>query len=105
MIKRQKVLSAPSNNPKTGIASALLRRKYPKAAQAISDYGNLYQRQLKEALALEKEGKAIIIAPDDISGLKTLSSDLTALKSLYKKGYDDASAIIPFLDKSKKINP
>ncbi len=92
-----KPVTAEPSSRRNSLAGALLRRKYPEAAQAVTQCGSIYQRDLKEVQALEKAGKALIIAPDDISNLKTLSSDLTALKALYHKGYQDAAAIASFL--------
>ena len=92
-----KPIAAKPDNRRNGFAGALLRQKYPRAAQAIVRCNSLYQHDLKAVQALEKEGKALIIAPDDISSLKTLSSDVSVLKELYQKGYNDASVIAAFL--------
>lgn len=92
-----KPITTALNNRRNGMAGALLRRRYPNAAQSIAGCNSLYQRQLKEVQQLSKEGKALIIAPDDISKLKTLSKDRTALKMLYEKGYNDAASIASFL--------
>ena len=46
---------------------------------------------------MEKEGKALIIAPDDCSGLKTLTKDTEKIEDLYKNGYSKAEAIIDFM--------
>ena len=92
-----KPVTAEPVNRRNGIAGALLRRRYPEAAQAVARCGSVYQCDLNEVRALEEAGKALIVAPDDISNLKTLSSDLTALKTLYNKGYNDAARIASFL--------
>lgn len=92
-----KPVTAELNNRRNGLAGTLLHRRYPNAAQSIAGCNSLYQRQLKEVQQLEKEGKALIIAPDDISKLKTLSKDRTALETLYQKGYNDAASIASFL--------
>ncbi len=93
-----KPVTAELNNRRNGMAGTLLRRRYPNAAQSIAGCNSLYQRQLQEVQRLEKEGKALIIAPDEISKLKTLSKDRTALETLYQKGYNDAASIASFLD-------
>ena len=56
-----------------------------------------YSDNLVRALELQEEGKAIIIAPDDIFGMKTLTKDVDKLTALYKKGYSDAAKIKKFL--------
>ena len=92
-----KPITAEPGNRRNALAGRLIRRKYPEAARAVARCNSVYQRDLKAVINLEKEGKALIIAPDDISNLKTLSSDLTVLKRLYDKGYNDASSIVSFL--------
>ena len=78
-------------------AASLLRHRYPNAAKAITECNNLYTRQLVEVMKLQTEGKALIIAPDNIGNLKTLSSDTASLTELYKKGYKDGAKIAAFL--------
>ncbi len=78
-------------------ASRLLRRKYPRASAAVARRAEVYNRQLRAVLLLEKEGKALILAPDDISGLKTLTKDHEILRAMYKKGYEEARKLGDFL--------
>jgi hypothetical protein len=49
------------------------------------------------AKACEKEKRALIIAPDSISGMSTLTKNRNILDRLYRKGYADAAAIPAFL--------
>ena len=46
----------------------------------------------------------MIISPDDVIGIKTLTNDTERLEQLYQKGYADAAKIKPFVeaDASKK---
>ena len=76
----------------------LTKRRYPKAAEAIHNRAQVYNTQLREVLQLERQGKALIIAPDDIGDLKTLTKDHEPLRRLYKKGYSGAAAIPQFLN-------
>ena len=46
---------------------------------------------------MEKKGTALIIAPDTIGDLKTLSQDHVQLDLLYKKGYEGAAALSAFV--------
>ena len=57
----------------------------------------VYNKQLSEALQLQEDGKAIIIAPDDIMGMGTLTRDFEKLEALYEKGYKDAEKIKEFM--------
>lgn len=75
----------------------LLSRKYPRAAVAVRRRAELYNHQLKNILLLEKEGKALILAPDDIGAMKTLTKDHKVLREMYKKGYKAASKLNSFL--------
>ena len=51
------------------------------------------------AKELEKDGLALVVAPDDTCGVDTLVRDKEALMRLYRKGYDDGAAIRPFLER------
>lgn len=76
----------------------LVKRKYSAAAEVIRNRYKVYNQSLREILELEKQGKVLIIAPDDISGLKTLTKDHEPLRKLYAKGYAAAERIKPFLN-------
>jgi len=45
---------------------------------------------------MEKQGSALIIAPDSIGDLKTLTKDEDMLDKLYAAGRTDAAAIIDY---------
>ena len=84
--------------PKTDArVSRVVALKYPYTAEAIKKRCDVYNEQLKEILALEDEGRLIIIAPDDISNLKTLTKDITVLNRMYRKGYTDALKVKDYL--------
>lgn len=78
----------------------LLHRKYPRAAENLRQRADRYNRGIALAKEHEKAGRALIIAPDDIAGLDTLTKDKTVLEQLYDKGYRDALRIPDFLKKS-----
>lgn len=67
----------------------LLRRTYPQSAKALAHRAQLYNQSLKELLTLEKEGRAILIAPEDTGSLKTLTQDHDQLLKLYHMGKKD----------------
>lgn len=77
----------------------LVRWKYPAIADAMAKRAEVYNAQLRTALEMEKEGRLLILAPDDIMGLKTLTKDKPKLKKLYQKGLKDAEKIQAFLEK------
>ena len=56
-----------------------------------------YDRIVDKAIELEKEGKVLIVSPDDTCGVDTLTRDREKLHLLYEKGYEDAGKIKDFL--------
>ena len=68
-----------------------------RIATALANRAGLYNMQLDQAKKYEREGKVLIVAPDDIAGMKTLTKDLDAIEGLYAKGMRDAFAIEEFL--------
>ena len=76
---------------------ARMIRRYPKAAEAVLCRYETYNRQLVQARRLEREGICCILAPDDISGIGTLSTDPGPILALYQKGYEAAKRLEQFL--------
>lgn len=66
----------------------LAMKDAPKAFETLKIRHELYNASLEKAIQYEKEGKAIIIAPEDCYGVDTLTKDVSALDKLYKEGYD-----------------
>ena len=64
----------------------LIKRKYPLSAKGLLERAERYNNAVAKAKELQKEGKVLILAPDDISGVDTLKKDKEALKRLYSKG-------------------
>lgn len=92
LTKPKDMLRTPSNDPKF---AALVKKKYPKSAEALKNRYLLYNRQVEEAKKLEAEGKVLILAPDSLEGMSTLKKDVEAMEKLYKKGYKDAQRQLP----------
>lgn len=82
---------------KDRLAVQMLRAGFPEAAKAMRNRAATYNKQLRLAKEYEKQGKVLIIAPDDIGGMKTLTKDKEMIEKLYHKGYSDAEAIREFL--------
>ena len=95
------ILTRPLNAQPGSLSSTLavhaLQKEYPKTAEAIARRNALYAEGVKKALALQEEGKVLIVAPDDIGSLKTLTKDAAVLDKLYKKGFRDARNIGNFV--------
>ena len=97
------VLTRPKNftrSPdKDKLVSRLLSREYPQAAATMRRRAIRYNTQLWLAKQYEKDGKVLIIAPDDIGDMSTLTRDPEMIGTLYRKGYRDARALRDFLSK------
>ena len=75
----------------------LLRLHYPEAAEHLRLHAQRYQEGIVLAQAYRREGKLLIVSPDDTCGVRTLSRDANALDRLYQKGYADGEQIQCFL--------
>ena len=78
-------------------AARLLAPRWPRVAEALANRAGLYNLQLDLAKKLEREGRVLIVAPDDIGDMQTLTKDRAAIEGLYAKGMRDAFAIEGFL--------
>jgi predicted patatin/cPLA2 family phospholipase len=86
---------------KENLAAAILKRKYPKTAEALRLRAVRYNGAVEKAIELEKEGKCIVVAPDDCCGIDTLTKDKEKLDELYRKGYNDGRVIKAFIKAEK----
>ena len=83
---------------KKDIAPAkILRRTYLAAAERLMERYKTYNDEVALAKRYEQEGLVLILAPDDLYGLSTLSKSFEGLERMYRKGYADAEAIPEFL--------
>ena len=67
------------------------------AAHNLTLRAKRYNDSVAYARELEREGRLLIVAPDDISGIDTAKRSKESLMRLYGKGYKDANAIEAFL--------
>ena len=84
---------------KDRLPARLIRRRYPRAAERLLERYRVYNEGIERARRYAGEGKLLIVAPDDVCGLSTLSRSLDKLERLYAKGLRDAQAIPEFLAK------
>lgn len=82
---------------KDRLATRLIKRQFPEASRVMSKRALIYNTELWVAKQYEKQGRVLIVAPDDIGGMKTLTRDKEAIDLLYRKGYADAAAIEEFV--------
>ena len=74
-----------------------IQRKYPKAAEQLRLRAQHYNEGVAIAQEYAKQGKVVIISPDDTCGVDTLHKDKESLIKLYNKGYHDGQKIKEFL--------
>ena len=95
------LLTKPENIPRTPGKdewfAAGIRKKYPLAAEGLRQRARRYNEGVARAQEYAKQGKVLIVAPDDTCGVDTLKRDKRALQRLYMKGYRDAEKINAFM--------
>ncbi len=94
LTKPKDVLRTPG---KDAYAAKLLKKKYPNSSKGLEKRAENYNKGVELAKKLEKEGRAIIVAPDDCCGVDTLKRTKESLDALYNKGYNDAAVIKEFI--------
>ena len=97
------ILTKPADvirtNSKDALLASLISGQYPKAAEQLRLRAQHYNGSVIMAKMLQKEGKVLIISPDDTCGVDTLTKDHEALDQLYRKGYRDGAAIVDFMNR------
>ncbi len=78
--------------------AARIRKKYPEAAEKLCQRAQRYNEGVSAAQKYARQGKAIVIAPDDTCGVSTLKKDKVSLQHLYDKGYTDGKRLLTFFD-------
>lgn len=95
------LLTKPENiirtSEKDELLAARIRKKYPNAAEKLRQRANRYNEGVALAQEYVKQGKALIVAPDDTCGVSTLSRDPADMHRLYEKGYADGQKIKSFM--------
>ena len=92
--KPRDTLRTPGKDP---FFARLIQRSYPLAAESLRRRAERYNEGVRRAAEYERQGRALLIAPDDACGISTLTKDRDALRALYQKGQKDARAILDFL--------
>ena len=88
------------NAKKDTVLARGIRRHYPEAAKKLCGRAELYNGEVALAQRYAREGRVLIISPDDTCGVDTLTRDLDRLKQLYGKGLHDAQRIADFMKQS-----
>lgn len=85
------------NSKKDERLAAGIHKKYPLAAKRLCERTQRYNEEVALAQKYTKQGKVLIIAPDDTCGVDTLKRDKASLHRLYEKGYADGRKITDYL--------
>lgn len=74
-----------------------MKNRFPNVSKKLIDRKKKVEESLNYAKQLSKDGKVLIISPETIGKMSTLTKDKDALEKLYKTGYSDAKKIKEFL--------
>ncbi len=95
------ILTKPENKPREPGSDPKLakriRKKYPAAAEQLRLRAQHYNESVAIAQEYARQGKLLIVSPDDTCGVDTLHKDKPSLNKLYQKGYKDGQKIKEFL--------
>ena len=75
----------------------LIRHKYPLAAENLRLRAERYNTGVQIASEYAKQGKVLILSPDNTAGVDTLKRDKNALHTLYEKGLYDGYLVSNWL--------
>ena len=75
----------------------LLSHSYPVAGEALLNRYRTYNDEVALAKRYEQEGRVLILAPEDLYGLSTMSKTYEGLERMYRAGYAAAEPIAAFL--------
>lgn len=75
----------------------ILRRSHPEAAGRLLERYETYNTEVAAAKEYEAEGRVLILAPEELYGLSTLSKTYEGLERMYRAGYGQAGRIADFL--------
>ena len=79
--------------------ASFIRKKYPASAEKLCQRAVRYNESVALAQEYAKQGKVLIVAPNDTCGVDTLKKDKASLQRLYEKGYKDGQKILNYLCK------
>ncbi len=96
LTKPESTIRTPNKDRKLAY---FIRKKYPKSAEALRLRAQHYNEGVALAQKYAKQGKLLIISPDNTFGVDTLTKNKEAIKKLYEKGYQDGEKIKEFLQK------
>ncbi len=98
-------ITKPVEFTKSKLPAAAVRSllcKYPESAKQILTMHERYNDGIKALVELEKQGKALVVAPKECFGIETLKKNKDGMKKLYQLGCEDAARIENFINNAKR---
>lgn len=80
----------------------LIHKKYPISSERMRNRADSYNRGVEKAKEYVKQGKVLILAPDNTEGVDTLKRNPDNLDALYRKGLADGQSIRTWLESYRK---
>ena len=71
-------------------------RRWPNSYAALKRRSVRYNRDVAAVKELEGEGKALLVAPESIGDMSTLTRDREAIQHLYDLGYEAGERVLSF---------
>ncbi len=71
-----------------------LYRKYPRMVETLDHRHEVYNETREFVFQLEKDGRAVVVAPEEPVGLSRFEKDVDKLRALYEKGMADAGKVL-----------
>ncbi len=75
--------------------SSILFRKYPEFCETLKTRSSMYNGQRKRLFELEKEGKAIVIMPENTTGWTRTENNADKIREIYNLGYAEGKKRMP----------
>lgn len=67
-------------------------RKYPHFCETMRRRADTYNAGRETLFRLEREGKVLLLAPEDTRGFSRIERDVDKIRALWQSGYDQAAA-------------
>jgi predicted patatin/cPLA2 family phospholipase len=100
------IITLPKDYRKTPMPEWLVKillHKYPNVRDSILTMHNTYNNGIEEIFELQKQGKALVIYPEECFGIDTLTREKEGMEKLYQLGYRDGKKIEEYLNTIKEF--
>lgn len=91
LTKPVNVLRQPGKDP---LFARWIRKSYPRSAQNLLKRAERYNASVARAKEYAKQGRLLLIAPENTEGVSTLSRNSADMERLYHRGYRDGEQIL-----------